>query len=666
LTVKVSVVVPVYNPGERIDGLLASLRRQSMPAEEFEVVFVDDGSTDGTGERLDRLVAEAPNMRVIHIPNSGWPGKPRNVGIEASRGEYVQLVDNDDKLGDEALERLYAYASKNGADVVVGKEIHHPSPPTFGSLFGVNRPRATLEKDPLLSLLTPHKMFRRAFLDEHGIRFFEGPRRLEDHPFVVEAYFRANVISVLSDYTCYYWVQHEDRAGIRPPDWAAWYGFLRDALDVVEEHTAPGRFRDRLLSHWYRTKGLARLGAGLARRSEEDATRLLEALYDLAEERFPPDVDAHLPGIMRVRSALLRAQQFDRIRALAEIEEGMRLDQTLEPLESSGGHLIVKATASLTYPDAEPVVLDAVGGRLYWRAPIDLGPHVSRETLDFTGEFQRIRLHVLARGRSSNEAFVLPGSSEPLAPLRDGGRLLGAARSAWLDPDTLMSGRSLSVEAWDLQVQLAACGWTPRKALHSLPEAAPRVPLGPVLSLARLVVPFTTVRGNVSLDVDQHSLSLLRCAPPAVAAARLRPTERGVRLVVPLQGLAMEGRPVVGRLLLRPKGGGPARKRPLRLVGDDPTGQARLVADLPLAGHSGPDGLPPGHWELSAAIQGRRTALDLVLVVCEDRRATLRTRGGREVARASPRSALRTLAARVPGAAAARRMTRRAGRALGP
>ena len=52
--VKVSVIVPVFDPGERIDSCIESLLGQSMPAGEYEIVFVDDGSTDGTGERLRR------------------------------------------------------------------------------------------------------------------------------------------------------------------------------------------------------------------------------------------------------------------------------------------------------------------------------------------------------------------------------------------------------------------------------------------------------------------------------------------------------------------------------------------------------------------------------------------------------------------------------------
>ena len=65
------------------------------------------------------------NVTAIHIPNSGWPGKPRNVGIDAARGEYVYFVDHDDSLAPEALERMYDMASRNRADVIIGKIAGH-------------------------------------------------------------------------------------------------------------------------------------------------------------------------------------------------------------------------------------------------------------------------------------------------------------------------------------------------------------------------------------------------------------------------------------------------------------------------------------------------------------------------------------------------------------
>jgi glycosyltransferase involved in cell wall biosynthesis len=83
--------------------LLDSLAAQDLDPAFFEIVAVDDGSTDMSGEVLDAFAAAHSNVRVIHQGNSGWPGKPRNVGIAASQAPYIFFCDADDLLGPEAL-----------------------------------------------------------------------------------------------------------------------------------------------------------------------------------------------------------------------------------------------------------------------------------------------------------------------------------------------------------------------------------------------------------------------------------------------------------------------------------------------------------------------------------------------------------------------------------
>src|SRR3954454_12673271 len=121
--VKVSVVIPVYNTRRYLAECLDSVLAQDLPPEEFEIVAVDDGSTDGSGELLDRYAAQHSNLRVIHQDNSGWPGRPRNVGRDASAGSYVFFADSDDCLGPEALRRMWDFAVAHRSDVVVPKVV---------------------------------------------------------------------------------------------------------------------------------------------------------------------------------------------------------------------------------------------------------------------------------------------------------------------------------------------------------------------------------------------------------------------------------------------------------------------------------------------------------------------------------------------------------------
>ena len=274
---KVSVVVPVYNPGEYLHACVEALLGQTLSAEEFQVVFVDDGSTDQSPAYLDAVAAEHRHVKVIHQENSGWPGQPRNVGVAASSGEYVFFCDHDDWLAPEALARLYEFAVDCGSDVVLPK------------MAGLGR----LDETPVIDSLTPHKVFRRAFLDRHQIRFPEGRRRLEDHLFVVACYLRAEVISIYADYTCYIHIRRTDsaNAGFQRPDWAGYFNNLAECLDEVIAHTEPGPLRSSLFRRWLQVEMVSRLsGDRLLRWDEEQAVELFTAAHRIAAVYFDESV----------------------------------------------------------------------------------------------------------------------------------------------------------------------------------------------------------------------------------------------------------------------------------------------------------------------------------------------------------------------------------------
>lgn len=111
---KVSIIVPVYN-GEKYCGrCVKSLLAQSYG--NTEILLIDDGSEDGSGDLCERLSAEYDRIKVFHIQNSGVSAA-RNKGIEEASGEYLTFVDVDDSLRTDAVERLLALAEKTGSDI---------------------------------------------------------------------------------------------------------------------------------------------------------------------------------------------------------------------------------------------------------------------------------------------------------------------------------------------------------------------------------------------------------------------------------------------------------------------------------------------------------------------------------------------------------------------
>lgn len=138
----VSVVIAAYNAMPYLTQCITSVAEQSIGRERLEVIVVDDGSTDGTPEELERLEGVYPDLlRVFRQENSGGPSAPRNLGLDHATGTFVFFLDADDRLGPEALERMVRMAEENGTDVVLGKMVGVGGRGAPTSMFRRNQPR---------------------------------------------------------------------------------------------------------------------------------------------------------------------------------------------------------------------------------------------------------------------------------------------------------------------------------------------------------------------------------------------------------------------------------------------------------------------------------------------------------------------------------------------
>jgi poly(ribitol-phosphate) beta-N-acetylglucosaminyltransferase len=581
MPVKVSVVIPVYNPGNYIEDCIASLLRQSLPPDEFEAIFVNDGSTDDTPARLDAVAAEVANIKVIHQEASGWSGKPRNVGIAAAQGEFVMFVDNDDYLGDEALERMYDYAVANGADVVVGKMAGKGRGVPV-ELFRRNHPRATVDNAPLIDSLTPHKMFRRAFLDRIGLRFPEGRRRLEDHVFVTEAYLRAENVSVLSDYVCYYHLKRDDasNAGFQRFDPVGYFQNLREALDVVEKYTEPGPTRDRLFRRWLRNEMVERMrGKRLLAAPEDYRKELFTEIRGVVVERFGPGVTVGLQPTQQVVAALIADGRLDDLVEFAEWEASVASQVEPDGVEWEKGVLRVGLSAELA-SSGTPMTFPAEGSA----APLTEPPASVERAVDWVGAhsvagFKRATVDLLLRERASSAQYFQPVEfTRETVPAEDGRVRLVLRGTVAVDPATAADGGPLGAGLWDVFVRVKLGGWTKQSRLGPV-SLKGRTAADAGVAGGRVVLPYWTAKqGTLALDVDTagERLDLGRITPGEV-------TISGDRVEVPVPFHVPGDTPVL--LKLTRGSGAASAKVPGTLR---PQGSAALLeAELPVADLTG-------------------------------------------------------------------------------
>lgn len=113
---KATVIVPVYNVEAYLEKCVDSILAQTEP--DFELLLVDDGSTDNSGALCDKLAQKDSRIQVIHQKNQGLGGA-RNTGIKAASGDWVLLVDSDDWIEPELLEKTLEAGLREEADLVM-------------------------------------------------------------------------------------------------------------------------------------------------------------------------------------------------------------------------------------------------------------------------------------------------------------------------------------------------------------------------------------------------------------------------------------------------------------------------------------------------------------------------------------------------------------------
>lgn len=210
-THEITIVIPVYNAEEYLSELFTSLDNQSY--KDFEVIFVNDGSTDGSLKLLEGYCkSHKQNVKIVTQKNRG-PGAARNTGLELVSGEYLVILDADDVYEQDSLKKLYERAIKTDSDIVVCRadefrDIDNErkfldTPWTINRhLLPLHEPFSTQEiPNNFFEVFvgwTWDKIFRTKFIRESGLKFQE-LRSTDDAFFTFMALLRAKKIATVDD-----------------------------------------------------------------------------------------------------------------------------------------------------------------------------------------------------------------------------------------------------------------------------------------------------------------------------------------------------------------------------------------------------------------------------------------------------------------------------------
>ena len=200
MTTYVSIIIPVFNAEETIGETLKSIQAEitRSPETSWEVLAIDDGSTDGSIGVLESWKNHFP-LRIFALDHSGSPASPRNFGIHHATSEFVFFLDSDDVLMPGGLTAATKYADKNTSDVVLPRLVSLDGRGVPRGMYSKNQPDVDIQSSRIYWALNPMKLIRRSLLIENEIEFDTSLSRDEDQPFAFKAYLAAEKISILAD-----------------------------------------------------------------------------------------------------------------------------------------------------------------------------------------------------------------------------------------------------------------------------------------------------------------------------------------------------------------------------------------------------------------------------------------------------------------------------------
>ena len=208
-SLKLSVIVTFYNTEKYLNRLFSSLLKQGLAPTEYEVLAINDCSTDGSRQIAQKYASQYPQFKIIdHDVNKGL-GEGRNTGVRAAKGEYITFIDGDDFIQNNAYKEMLDIITRTGSQLITGgvKRFRNNKPEiswVYRKIFIKNVEKTTLEKNPELVYDTTawNKIYNRDWFIQENFTY---PTMLyEDIPVTIPAFNNAKSIDIYAE-DMYFW-----------------------------------------------------------------------------------------------------------------------------------------------------------------------------------------------------------------------------------------------------------------------------------------------------------------------------------------------------------------------------------------------------------------------------------------------------------------------------
>ncbi|MBE6799682.1 MAG: glycosyltransferase [Ruminococcaceae bacterium] len=231
-----SIIIPVYNTHLYIEQCIQSLINQDIPMSDYEIICVDDGSTDGSRGILENYKKAFNNLRVYYQKNNGV-SSARNHGLKLAKGRYVWFVDADDFIAPNILKQLREIARNSGADRVELESYSFDRELNFSEQEKFAEKRLT-PNVAYKKVMVTRTLYKREYLVNNNILFLEGVHYGEDGLFNYQTLIH-NPLTIESNILAYFYRKHnESVTGITDKAFKAQKSLdgTKYVMDVLIEH----------------------------------------------------------------------------------------------------------------------------------------------------------------------------------------------------------------------------------------------------------------------------------------------------------------------------------------------------------------------------------------------------------------------------------------------